>query len=60
MQPMTDILEQQRVALQAELDDKKTQVERNRLGQFSTPTALAQDILKYAATLLPGERKSIS
>jgi adenine-specific DNA-methyltransferase len=48
-----DILEQQRIALQAELDDQKTQAERNRLGQFATPTALAQDILKYAATLLP-------
>jgi adenine-specific DNA-methyltransferase len=48
-----DILEQQRLALQAELDDRKTQAERNRLSQFSTPTALAQDILKYAATLLP-------
>jgi predicted RNA methylase len=47
-----DILEQQRIALQAELDGQKTQAERNRLGQFATPTALAQDILKYAATLL--------
>jgi hypothetical protein len=53
MHPTIDILEPQRVALQAELDGQKTQAERNRLGQFSTPTALAQDILKYAATLLP-------
>jgi adenine-specific DNA-methyltransferase len=48
-----DILEQERLALQATLDDQKTQAERNRLGQFATPTALAQDILKYASTLLP-------
>jgi hypothetical protein len=52
-----DILEQQRIVLQAELDGQKTQPERNRLGQFATPTALAQDILKYAATLLPPGEK---
>ena len=51
--PTIDILEQQRVALQGELDAQKTQAERNRLGQFATPTPLAQDILDYAATLLP-------
>lgn len=54
---MRDTFEQQRVALQAELDGQKTQAERNRLGQFATPTALAQDILKYAATLLPRAEK---
>ncbi len=48
-----DTLEQQRITLQADLDGQKTQAERNRLGQFATPTALAQDILKYASTLLP-------
>jgi len=47
-----DIMEQQRLALQADLDSRKTQAERNRLGQFATPTALARDILEYAATLL--------
>ena len=52
-----DILEQRRITLQAELDGQKTPAERNRLGQFATPTVLAQDILKYAATLLsPGEK----
>ncbi|HEX7026095.1 MAG TPA: SAM-dependent DNA methyltransferase, partial [Gammaproteobacteria bacterium] len=45
--------EQERLALQATLDAEKTQVERNRLGQFATPTALAEDILRYAASLLP-------
>lgn len=48
-----DKLEKQRLILQSELDARKTQIERNRLGQFATPTALSVDILKYAATLLP-------
>lgn len=46
-------LEKQRLALQDALDVQKTRAERNRLGQFSTPTALAVDILRYAAELLP-------
>lgn len=50
-----EIIEQQRLALQAELDSRKTQAERNRLGQFATPTALARDILGYAANLLASE-----
>ncbi len=49
--------EQERVALQASLDAKKTQAERNRLGQFATPTALAEDILRYAGALLPPATK---
>ena len=53
-----DTLEQQRIALQSNLDGQKTQAERNRLGQFATPTALAQNILKYAATLLPPGAKA--
>jgi predicted RNA methylase len=48
-----DIVEEQRLALQTQLDSGKTQAERNRLGQFATPTALARDILGYAETLLP-------
>jgi adenine-specific DNA-methyltransferase len=53
MREPIDIPEQRRVALQTKLDSQKTQAERNRLGQFATPTALARDILNYAATLLP-------
>lgn len=50
-----DRLEQERLVLQSELDGHKTQAERNRLGQFATPTGLAQDILRFAALLLePG------
>lgn len=46
-------LERQRFELQAALDGRKTLAERNRLGQFATPPALAADILAYAETLLP-------
>lgn len=55
MTSIADSLEERRLALQAEVDSKKTQDERNRLGQFATPPALAVDLLKYAATLLPSD-----
>lgn len=45
--------EEQRLGLQQRLDAGKTRAERNRLGQFATPTGLALDILAYAKTLLP-------
>lgn len=45
--------EEERIGLQTNLDARKTQAERNRMGQFSTPPALARDILEYAARLLP-------
>src|ERR1700733_10639876 len=50
-------LEQQRFSLQIELDGLKTQAERNKLGQYSTPILLARDILRYAGTLLPKEEE---
>jgi adenine-specific DNA-methyltransferase len=46
-------LEQRRLALQSATDAAKTALERNRLGQFATPPALADDIVRYALTLLP-------
>ncbi|MDO8432325.1 MAG: N-6 DNA methylase [Candidatus Binatus sp.] len=46
-------IEARRVALQHDLDGRKTQKERNRLGQFATPTTLASDVLTHARTLLP-------
>ena len=46
-------MEKARVLLQNQLDEAKTQIERNKLGQFATPTALAVDILEYASALLP-------
>jgi adenine-specific DNA-methyltransferase len=48
-----DAIEARRVALQDELDGRKTQKERNRLGQFATPTLLASDLLAHACTLMP-------
>lgn len=41
--------------MQARLDAEKTQAERNRLGQFSTPAALARDILRFGVALLGEE-----
>ena len=50
-------MEQTRISLQAELDSQKTSAERNRLGQFATPSALAEDILDCAITLLPTDQE---
>ena len=44
--------EDRRLAVQAELDAAKDQAERNRMGQFATPTELAQQILEYAKAQL--------
>lgn len=52
-----DLLEERRMALQLELDAKKTQTERNILGQFATPPALARQIAEYAVTLIPDSDK---
>ncbi len=49
---LIDIIERRRLEVQNQLDSLKTQTERNKLGQFATPTVLATDILKYAKTLL--------
>lgn len=42
-----------RLEAQAKLDGSKTPTERNRLGQFATPTAFASEILEYLRRLLP-------
>ena len=44
-------LENQRQKIQAELDSLRTQKERNIMGQFSTPIALANDIIEHTARL---------
>ena len=46
-------IEDRRLVLQATCDAGKTQKERNQLGQFATPTALATDVLDHARALLP-------
>lgn len=50
-------IEEKRLSLQAALDGHKTQAERNRLGQFATPSPLALDILSYAKTIIPPREK---
>ena len=49
--------EKRRQELQARLDEPKTSLERNRLGQFATPIELANDMLSYARDLLSTEKK---
>lgn len=48
--------EESRLELQAELDAAKDQAERNRMGQFATPTELALEILEYAKREMDGTR----
>lgn len=48
-----DLIETQRQSLQSKLDGEKTQEERNIMGQFSTPIALAIDVLAHAKTIFP-------
>lgn len=50
-------LENSRLALQLKLDEAKTKLDRNRLGQFATPTELADDLLRYVDRLLPSNEK---
>lgn len=46
-----------RLSIQTELDSKKTALERNKLGQFATPTVLAREVLSYGLNLMPqGQR----
>ncbi|MCP4168096.1 MAG: XamI family restriction endonuclease [Chloroflexi bacterium] len=40
-----------RFSRQKNIDEERTQLQRNRLGQFSTPIALARDIVKYAFSI---------
>lgn len=54
---MIEALETQRLGIQATLDGKKTADERNKMGQFATPSPLARDVLAHAKSLLaPGQR----
>lgn len=44
-------IETYRQSIQSALDSKKTTAERNRLGQFATPYALAEEITRYVITV---------
>lgn len=50
--------EQRRATLQRDLDSRKDQADRNRMGQFATPPSLAVEILRYAAERI-GEARSV-
>lgn len=50
-------IESERLTVQDRLDSAKTQLERNRLGQFATPPALAVEILREAKRLLPPQAR---
>ncbi len=52
--------EAQRQLAQRELDDAKTAADRNRLGQFATPLALALDIARYALELWQGKTAAVA
>jgi predicted RNA methylase len=52
-------IEARRQTLQVLLDSKKTAQQRNRLGQFATPAALALDIARYIDTLTDPERQDL-
>src|SRR5579862_280876 len=45
-------IESRRQAIQAVIDTRKSAAERNRLGQFATPNALALDIARYVESVI--------
>ncbi|MBI3573390.1 MAG: SAM-dependent DNA methyltransferase [Candidatus Kerfeldbacteria bacterium] len=51
-------LEQKRLDLQGRLDAKKSQGDRNALGQFATPEPLAMDMAKLAFEIFPKEERA--
>jgi predicted RNA methylase len=53
---MLHSLEARRLQLQAELDAARSKPERNHMGQFATPPALAGAILETAQRLLPDDQ----
>ena len=42
-----------RLSIQTGLDSRKTPLERNKLGQFATPTVLAHEMLSFGLSLMP-------
>jgi adenine-specific DNA-methyltransferase len=51
-----EITEYRRLLIQQQLDAARTQAERNKLGQFATPSGLATEMLEYARSLLPEDQ----
>ncbi len=52
-------VEVRRQAIQQAIDLRKSAAERNRLGQFATPNALAVDIVRYVASLIEGSGTTV-
>lgn len=52
-------IEVRRQTVQAELDAAKSAAERNRLGQFATPNALAVDIANFLDSVIGGKVKKV-
>jgi adenine-specific DNA-methyltransferase len=55
----TNSIESRRQALQADIDTHKSASDRNRLGQFATPHALAVDIASYIKSLIGRNKRNI-
>jgi hypothetical protein len=51
--------ETRRQAIQAAIDATKSAAERNRLGQFATPNALAIDIARYVDSLIDDPKRCV-
>ncbi len=52
-------VEARRQTIQADIDTRKSAAERNRLGQFATPNALAVDIARYVELVIGQTKTSI-
>lgn len=52
-----DLIEAKRLIKQTQLDSSKTAIERNRLGQYATPSYLATEITNYSKSLLSDSEK---
>lgn len=52
-------VEVRRQAIQAALDSSKSAAERNRLGQFATPYALAVEIARYVESIAGNRLRAI-
>jgi hypothetical protein len=57
--PQVNSLEARRQTIQVQLETKRSMAERNRLGQFATPNALAVEIARYVGRLLGREQDGI-
>jgi DNA-binding transcriptional regulator YdaS (Cro superfamily) len=53
------LIESRRQAIQAEIDTRKSAAERNRLGQFATPNALAVEIARYVQSIIGRTKGSL-